>query len=219
MAYYPFNGNAYDESGNSNDPSIAKVSYTADRFGNSNSACSFNGKNNFIRIPDHPSLNFNSTFTISAWVMVKDFYDGPCHGNRIIMKGYSNTDSSNYLLTFDDNHYTNGRNCATKRPDEKHEAFYAPFVKPLPGKYVIKDKWYLLTITYDGHEVILYADCEIAGKGEVSNNSFSNDEDLFFGKLDNQQYPYWFNGLLDEVRFYNRVLTKEEITALCNQKE
>ena len=48
-------------------------------------------------------------------------------------------------------------------------------------------------------------------------NGNAYDEDLFFGKLDNQNYPYWFNGLLDEVRFYNRVLTKEEMTALCNQ--
>jgi hypothetical protein len=219
VAYYPFNGNAYDESGNSNDPSLAKVSFTADRFGNPNSACSFNGKNNYIRIPDHPSLNFRSSFTISAWIMVKGFYEGKCHGNRIIMKGYSDVDTGNYLLTFDDNHYTNGNNCASSRVDKQHQAFYAPYTKPLPGKYVIKDKWNLLTLTYDGNEIILYVDCEISAKGIVSDHYFSNDEDLFFGKLDNQNYPYWFNGLLDEVRFYNRVLTKEEIRALCDQKQ
>lgn len=219
VAYYPFNGNAYDESGNSNDPSIAKVSYTADRHGNPNSACSFNGKNNFIRIPDHPSLNFKSSFSISAWVMVKGFYEGKCHGNRIIMKGYSDRDNGNYLLTFDDNHYTNGNNCSSSKVDKQHQAFYTPNTKPLPGKYLEKDKWYLLTLTYNGNEMILYTDCEITAKGEISNYVFSNDEDLFFGKLDHQNYPYWFNGLLDEVRFYNRVLTNDEMTALCNQKE
>ena len=216
-AYYPFNGNAYDESGNSNDPSLVKVSFVADRFGNPNSACSFNGKSNFIRIPDHPSLNFKSSFTLSAWVMVKGFYEGKCHGNRIIMKGYSDVDTCNYLLTFDDNHYTKGINCASSRVDKQHQAFYAPYANPLPGKYVTIDKWSLLTVTYDGNEIILYVDCEIAAKGELKDHHFSNDEDLFFGKLDNQNYPYWFNGLLDEVRIYNRVITQEEITALCNQ--
>jgi hypothetical protein len=133
------------------------------------------------------------------------------------MKGYADRDNGNYLLTFDDNFYTNGANCSSK-VDKEHQSFYAPSTKPVSGKYVIKDKWYLLTATYDGKEVILYVDCEISARGEVKDYNFSNDEDLFFGKLDNPNYPYWFNGLLDEVRIYNRVLSMEEINALCNEK-
>jgi hypothetical protein len=216
MAYYPFNDNAYDESGNGNDPSLAKVTYVADRFGNPKAACAFNGKNNLIRIPDHPTLNLKTSFTISAWVMVKGFYEGKCHGNRIIMKGYQDRDNGNYLLTFDDNHYTNGQNCIRSKVDKDHQAFYVPNAAPLPGKWVVKDKWVLLTVTYDGTNMVLYNNCDTIAKGEIKDYDFSNDEDLFFGRLDNQNYPYWFNGLLDEVRIYNRVLSKEELSALCN---
>ena len=115
-AYYPFNGNANDESGNGNNPSVSKVTYTTDRFGKANAACSFNGSSNYIRIPNSASFNFKNGFSMSAWVMVKDFYEGTCHGNRIIMKGYSDYLDGNYLLTFDDNHGTNGSNCYTDFP-------------------------------------------------------------------------------------------------------
>lgn len=217
MAYYPFNGNAYDESGNSNDPSLAKVSYTTDRFGNADAACLFNGKSNYIRIPDHPTLSLKTSYTISCWVLVKDFYEGKCHGNRIIMKGYQDRDNGNYLVTFDDNVYSNGANCSSK-VDKKHQQFYTALARPVSEKYVETGKWYFLLATYDGKESVLYVDCEVAAKGEKENYNFSNEEDLFFGKLDNPNYPYWFNGILDEVRIYNRVLSKEEITALCNEK-
>lgn len=217
-AYYPFNGDAYDAAGN-NDPSLAKVTYTTDRFGNANSACAFNGKSNYIRIPDHPSLALKTSFTLSAWVLVKDFYEGNCHGNRILMKGFADRDNGNYLLTFDDNHFTGGKNCGGTKVDKKHQAFYSAFIKPVAGKYVEKDKWYLLCFTYDGKKATLYVNDELAGEGEADNYNFSNDEDLFFGRLDNQNYPYWFNGLLDDVRIYNRVLSKEELTAIFNLKE
>jgi len=217
-AYYPFNGNANDESGNGNNPSVSKVTYTTDRFGKANAACSFNGSSNYIRIPNSASFNFKNGFSMSAWVMVKDFYEGTCHGNRIIMKGYSDYLDGNYLLTFDDNHGTNGSNCYTDFPDKKKQSFYAAGAKPLANNFIVTGKWYLLTYTYDGTTAQLFVDCQLQAKGTLRNNDFTNNHDLFFGKMNNPQYPYWFNGLLDEVRFYNRPLNKEEIQALCADK-
>jgi gliding motility-associated-like protein len=57
VAYYPFNGNVNDQSGNNNNPIFNNATLTADRFGNGNSAYSFNGIDNYIRIPNAPSLN------------------------------------------------------------------------------------------------------------------------------------------------------------------
>ncbi|HEV7782401.1 MAG TPA: LamG-like jellyroll fold domain-containing protein [Chitinophagaceae bacterium] len=99
--------------------------------------------------------------------------------------------------------------------DKEHQQFYSLYAASLPGKFVVKDKWILLTVTYDGNEVILYADCEVIGRGEVKDYYFSNEEDLFLDKLDNPNYPYWFTGLPDEVRICNRVMCKRRIgTAL-----
>jgi hypothetical protein len=218
VAYYPFNGNSKDASGNNNNPSDTKVNYVADRAGNANAACSFNGKNNYIRIPNDATLNFQHGFSMSAWVKVNGFYDGKCHGNRIIMKGYSDYLDGNYLLTFDDNYGSNGNNCSNDEPDKERQSFYAAGATPVAKYFIVPGKWYLLTYIYDGTTASLYVDCTLRAKGMLRNYDFSNDHDLFIGKMNNQQYPYWFNGVLDEVRIYNRALNKNELLALCGNK-
>ena len=50
VAYYPFNGNANDESGNGNNGTIFRATLTTDRFGNANRAYSFDGSS-FISVP------------------------------------------------------------------------------------------------------------------------------------------------------------------------
>src|SRR6266404_1202616 len=87
MAYYPFSGNANDVSGNNNNPVFNNATLTADRFGNPNSAYSFDGTSSYMRIPNSATLNFGTQMSVTAWVKVAGFYQGPCHGNRIVMKG------------------------------------------------------------------------------------------------------------------------------------
>src|SRR5579863_2770063 len=66
VAYYPFNGNANDASGNGNNGVVYGAVLTQDRFGSSNSSYLFNGTNIYIQVskllPDLTNL------TISAWV-------------------------------------------------------------------------------------------------------------------------------------------------------
>ena len=56
VAYYPFNGNANDESGNGNDGTVNGATLADDRFGNPGSAYYFDG-NDYIYINDHSSLD------------------------------------------------------------------------------------------------------------------------------------------------------------------
>ena len=48
VAYYPFNGNANDESGNGNNGTIHGAVLTSDRFGNEKFSFSFDGVNDYI---------------------------------------------------------------------------------------------------------------------------------------------------------------------------
>lgn len=50
IAFYPFNGNANDESGNGNHGTVYGASLVKDRFGNADSAYSFDGVNDYIDI-------------------------------------------------------------------------------------------------------------------------------------------------------------------------
>ena len=218
VAYYPFNGNAKDASGNNNNPRFNNAVLTSDRFGNIKSAYKFNGRNSFMQIPNSVTLNFKKAITLAAWVNVDGFYDGTCHGNRIIMKGDDLSTEGNYMLTFDDYHYTNGANCSITNPDYNHQTFYGVDL----GKnktYIKRSQWYFVVYTSDGIRAKLYVNCELISNETAQQKNFTNNEDLFIGKMDNPQYPYWFNGVLDDVRIYNRALASNEILQLCEKKD
>ena len=72
VAYYPFNGNANDATGNGNNGTVNGATLTSDRFGNSNSAYDFNGVDNHISIND-TLCNFGTgEFTLSSWLYKYD---------------------------------------------------------------------------------------------------------------------------------------------------
>ena len=73
VAYYPFNGNANDESGNGHNGTINSATLTSDRFGNPNSAYSFDGVNDYIDIGSFP-LNYdyatmNTTSSLVVFIL------------------------------------------------------------------------------------------------------------------------------------------------------
>lgn len=220
VAYYPFNGNANDVSGNNNNPAFNNASLTNDRFGNANAAYRFNGIDNYMQIPNDPTLNFNNTISLVAWVKVDGFYQGTCHGNRIIMKGDADYLIGNYLLTFDDNAFTNGQNCVNPVPDISHENFYGVNSIQAPGysPYIQTNQWYCVIYTSDGTTAKLFVNCELKSSGPIGSFTFTNSYDLFLGKLNDPTFPYWFNGDIDDVRIYDRALNTDEINAIggCN---
>ena len=73
IAYYAFSGNANDSSGNGYDGTISgDPQLTTDRFGNSNSAYSFDGDGDWIyfgtdTLPTNNGGNISDAFTISVW--------------------------------------------------------------------------------------------------------------------------------------------------------
>ena len=75
MGWYPFNGNANDESGNGNNGTVTGATLTADRFGVANRAYLFGGFNNFINVPNSPSLaSPTNEVTIAFWGRINGFY-------------------------------------------------------------------------------------------------------------------------------------------------
>jgi hypothetical protein len=71
VAYYPFNGNAKDESGNGHDGIVNGATLTTDRFGWESQAYSFDGKNNSIKVSDHADLQLGSTGTVTLWGLAR----------------------------------------------------------------------------------------------------------------------------------------------------
>ena len=103
VAYYPFNGNANDESGNGNDGTvIGNVELTTDRFGNPNSAYRFPGEPfNYISVPDVESLHL-STFTLNAWV----YTDGDDYGYGFLINKGRDINDVHKMITMETTPHT-----------------------------------------------------------------------------------------------------------------
>jgi hypothetical protein len=73
VGWWPFNGNANDESGNNFNGNSINATLTTDRFGFPASCYLFNGSNAYIDLPNNTSnIAGSSNFTISAWVQTNN---------------------------------------------------------------------------------------------------------------------------------------------------
>jgi hypothetical protein len=221
VLYLPFNGNTQDESGYGNHAVNTNATLTTDRNGNANKAYLFNGTSAFLRVANSASLN-PDRISMMVILKVNGFYQGNCHGNVIIHKG--NTDGgtlqNKYRFYFADDAYKNFTQCGGNPVDEAHQSFSADFAGngainlPYTGPFVEKAKWYTLIYTYDGAVGKLYINGTLSSSRPGTTAYLPSTEDIYIGRLADNLFPYWFNGVMDELRIYNRALNQEEVTAL-----
>jgi prepilin-type N-terminal cleavage/methylation domain-containing protein len=75
--------------------------------------------------------------------------------------------------------------------------------------------WYYLNITFNNGNVIFYLNGQAIGTGTWSGSSDTADP----FEISDDYHPNTFNGLLDDVRVYNRVLSYSEIQAIYNAEK
>lgn len=69
VGYWPFNGNANDESVNSNHGKVTNAVLTSDRFGRKDSAYYFDGNGDYITVKRHATL-LSSEHSINFWFQI-----------------------------------------------------------------------------------------------------------------------------------------------------
>jgi hypothetical protein len=84
--------------------------------------------------------------------------------------------------------------------------------------YIKPRTWYKIAYTYDGQVAKFYVDGILRNSETISTTFTSNSDDLFFGKLNYLNYYYWFNGIIDEIRIYNKALTAHQIKIYHNNR-
>ena len=77
VAYYPFNGNANDETANGNNGVVHGAVLAPDRFGTASHAYLLSGAGDYIRIPDAAIQNLTGDLTLAAWVNTTILFDMP----------------------------------------------------------------------------------------------------------------------------------------------
>lgn len=217
VAHYNFNnGNLKDSSGYGNDIFFNNAIATTDRFGNANNAYLFNGTSSYMQIHNNIRLN-PASITMFAIVKVNGFYQGNCHSNVIIMKGDNDYEAGLYSLRFNDS------KACSELPDVSAEHFWSiygdnPSTGASSSAYITTGQWYNVAFTYDGSTAKLYINGALQQSVDKPVSFTPNNNDLFLGKTENPTFPYYFNGVMDEVRIYNRALSAVEIGALNKLK-
>ena len=214
VAYYPFNGNANDESGNGNNGTVNGATLTTDRFGNSGKAYSFDGVNDYIASISNNLPLGNNARTISLW-----FYNDSTSSNSIetgcfISYGEINT-SPNCGKLFDVFLVYGNNGCYINTHN------YGNYI----SNVFMANKWNNVIIKYDG---ISLSNLNIFVNGQRMTDNFFNycgltqlnttSTELLIGKSYNSYdspHHYPFNGKIDDIRIYNRALTQEEISYLA----
>ena len=219
MAYYRFNGNANDASGNGNNGAIHGVTLTSDRNGNSNSAYSFDGVNDFIEVAHSDSLDITSEISISLWTKMDNAGGSLSLNQYFISKGtggwYTEDNTYNFYLA-------NGADdwlVLTLCPEggsgsDDSSNTYSP---EIDLSNLSSSEWYHFVATWDGSVIQLYkngihieeSDTDFSG---IINSMVAN---LNIGVLgDGTRY---FSGMMDDIRIYNRALSASEVQGLYNE--
>jgi hypothetical protein len=219
MAGYPFDGNANDVSGNNWNGTVVGATLTTSRAGTANAAYHFNGTSDYIQVLGSSSLTPADYITMCAEVKVEGFYTGTCQNNTIISKNETSLNSGFYFLGFSDNPYDND-NCSAV--STSHESFFVNMKTDLTTSgaqdytpYIVTNQWYCVVATFDGSDARLYVDGTLKVTVHAPLALGSNLADLCFGHNLNASLPYWFKGVIDDIRIYDRVLTNAEIQNYC----
>ena len=218
VGWWPFTGNANDESGNANHGAVNGASLTTDRFGAINAAYNFSTIESITgSCNSFPSGN--QSRTISVWYLANNLGATGLCGQQFLGYG-GNSCGQSFNMNFENTDIGGGY--LGKYEVQGHcLAFrnYASYPTPANGT------WYHIVLTYDGNNLRFYNNGTLVfTSGSVSPNTFVSSRIFCFGRevstdgLSPYSSTCWpgFNGKLDDIGIWNRALTPQEITDLYN---
>ena len=198
---------AADSSGNNNNGKVYGAEWVAGRSG---TALSFNGVDDYVNIPNSPTLQIKGSLTIAVWFKnagrVADF-------GRLVSKSWNKYEAPwfSYGLVLD-NGEDNAQhvNMQTGEPPNK--------VSSATSKSVLANgQWHHIVGVYDTakSKITIYIDGNKENEAAIVNSAVvSTQSDLRIG--DDWASKQKVKGVIDEVRLYNRALNDAEIKGVYN---
>ncbi|MFN0274341.1 MAG: LamG-like jellyroll fold domain-containing protein [Chitinophagales bacterium] len=197
IAWYPFNGNADDESGFDNHAVVVNASLTTDRLDSANAAFYFDNYGDIIHIPSPDYSPFDSDFTISFWV--KSDYD--FRAQPFELGDYFGTDEANLVVDLNDTYacwlYWNGGG--------------GEYITAGSAGDLTDDTWHHILFLRKDSLLKLYFDGALAGTHAYYAEDIGIHDTI---QLSSLFYPFY--GSIDDLAIYNRSLTDAEIDTISN---
>lgn len=157
-----------------------------------NQAAFFNAsQSDFLSVPNSPGLNISSSFTIEAWLCPTDVTSAT---PQVIMQKVQGISLSGYGMVL-----TSGK-----------PAIRVNGIVRLEGKTSLQaNKWTHVCAVFDdaANTYSIYLDSKLDTSGFIPVSPASNSDSLLIGR----GYTSSFDGLMDEIRVWNKDLTSDEI--------
>ncbi len=217
-AYWPFTGNANDWSGNNNNGTVVNATLATDRFGNTNNCYAFNGTSSRIDVLNSATVDMvnGQDFSIAFWIKTNT-------GATACTPIYKGTYGSwgGYMFMAKNN---NSGYCTTPG----NVTFYVAASSQgdaCANTGICNDaaNWYFVTGNYKASSNQSYIYVNAVLQTDVGNKatgaSTSNTNKLIFGATNDNSNNFlnYFNGYLDDIRIYGKLLSQSEITSLYNE--
>jgi len=229
VGYYPFTGNANDSSGNGNNGvlqdfysggqnTLTPPVLTKNKFGDPNSAYYFNGISDWINVAHNPLL---------IGTPITDGIGAPVNQFSIYIRFKSDTSGAIQTLVQSGDAHAGPYSAGLYINQDQSVTFHWAFVIPPSGSsadlttaanVIQPNKWYDLVLNYSSSSFTLY----LNGRQVAINNSNPNSDFTTAGFFDVLRigstwatFPdNFFKGTIDNVRFYNRELSRKEVLFL-----
>lgn len=171
-------------------------------------AFQFDGIDDFVRVANHPSLNFTRAMTVECWAK----WELPGAWENIVCKVDVPTNDRSYTLQKGNKDVINFY-LTSSRPMDLARASISVSTPTqlLPGR------WYHLAATYDSRAELLFVNgkLEAAKRADPERSIRHSAADLLIGAGHGPQgHDCHFRGQIDEVSLYDRALTESEIQAI-----
>ena len=206
VAHYTFDGNFADATGATNNGGVAS-GMPEFACGVVGSSVALNGGNDFIRIPGGNTNNINREFNSEDFTLSMYFKPIGTNGTQfLVAKRDTNCNSTRFFTV---RYAPLIRNVSVSLRQDNQEA-------RLDHRINNADCWQHLVLVRDENRLRLFLNAEEVG--EVSTSSrvdIDNDGELLIGATECRlNGETAFDGLIDEVRIYNRALRESEVRGL-----
>jgi formylglycine-generating enzyme required for sulfatase activity len=199
VAYYPFNGNALDESGNERHGTPKGAVLTADRSGNPKSACFFDGKNDYIQI--NKRFDDSNTLTISTWVK---YQSGSLNNGGVLFSDSTRASSNDFIFCISPKGLSL---VATKN------GYKGAGGQTLPKS--IKGVWAHVVWAMTNSRQEVYLAGEHIGSIKAGGSNVGHHGPAVIGNSNSGRNAF-FGGEIDDFRIYDRILSAAEVATLYN---
>ena len=207
--WWPFNGNANDESGNGFNGTVINATLTADRFGVLNSAYNFNGVE---LTPNSAGIIQNNTiFNIGQPEYTINFWFKPDNNTQVTRCLFNTIPHTGIGITYNDNNAP-GYVVYDIGPAN---AFWTNLYMHGSTNNYIPNQWYLVTLVKYNLDYRIYINGNL--EHSYTNAAAANyNYDVQFRLSGIGSDVQTFAGDIDDFGLWNRALTESEISNLYN---